>query len=826
MSAIAALCAISCTVASMDLPVEHTVLQQEVAQIPVEVEPENRVISPHMAEPESYTNFPEAHSVDPRPEEPLSSPLPPRKTPKLLTVSGLGGRGDRPTDNQPDLILTTLQNNAMASMPLPVGSRSGGRLRQEIAQIPAGVDSQAIPVNVDPQEIIELGSDADFTEVQVTDREGDQRQFPLEPSDDETLDDSLELEEEAEAEPVISVLEVIGDRQEYDEPGQIVTAWGNVVVRFQDSVLTADQLDINLNSKLAIATGNVTLRRGQQLLRGERFDYFFVQNRGFIQEAQGEVSLNSLNSDPTQPAPPYSNITDPAILLNERLLLSQPITDVRATNDGVNLTIGSTRDLAETQVGGINRVRFYAAEVEFFGDRWEAKDVRLTNDPFNPPELQVLASSATYQRIDEFTDELVTRDTRLLIDDNISLPIYPRTFRFDKSENNGIFSLVSFGYDGDELGGLYVQRRITIFNNAKGRWTVTPQYLIQKAVLADSSLGQADDNADTPFSPAAFALKTAFNYNFNPRFFIVAKGSVPSLNLDNVEDRLRFNLRVEQQFGKLDNPFRLSQEFNYRDRLFNGSLGFQRVKSSLGIVLRSPLYRFGNSGVSLDYQASLQNITADSDRAELLDPGIGVDEVNLTRYQGTIGLNYGLPLWQGSALPATRDQGLRYSPRVIVPYVSLFTGVRGVASLYSSGDRQLSASANIGIQGQFGHFARKSFDYTGFNISYGQSAINEISPFLFDRIADTRTLSFGITQHLYGPFRVGFQTSQNLETKTAISTDYFVEYSRRTHSLLLRYNPVLELGSINIKINDFNWSGSTDPFVNNEIRPVVDGVIP
>lgn len=822
MSAIAALCAVSCTVASMDLPVEQMVVRQEVAQLPVNGTSRKIGIRPTIAKSESSVSLPKAKIED------QLLPLEPGEISQPFTVNRLAISGDRPTDIQPKSTIATLQDNAVRSMALPVDSRRAG---QEIAQIPINVESQttpvngesqAIPINVDPQEMIELGGDGNFTDVQVTDRQGDQQVFPLEESEEETPEASASSEE-----PVLNVLEVIGDRQEYDEPGQIVTARGNVVARFQDSVLTADQIDINLNSKLAIATGNVTLRRGQQLLRGERFDYFFVQNRGFIQQASGEVSLKALSSDPTQPAQPYSNITDPAILLNERLLLSQPITNVNATNDGVNFTIGSTRDSIDSEIGSINRVRFYAAEVEFFGDRWEAQDVRLTNDPFNPPELQILASSATYQPIDEFTDELVTRDTRLSIDDNISIPVYPRTFRFDKSdEDNGIFSLVSFGYDGDERGGLYVQRRITIFNDAKGRWTVTPQYLIQKALIADSSLGQADDNADTPFSPAAFALKTDFNYNFNPRFFVVAKGSVPSLNLDNVEDRLRFNLIVEQQFGKLNNPFRLSQEFNYRDRLFNGSLGFQRVKSSLGIVLRSPLYRFGNSGVSLDYQASLQNITADTDRAELLDPGIGFGEVNLTRYQGTVGLNYGLPLWQGQALPATREQGLRYSPRVIVPYVSLFTGLRGVASLYSSGDRQLSASANIGIQGQFGHFARKSFNYTGFNISYGQSAINEVSPFLFDRIADSRTLSFGLTQQLYGPFRIGFQTSRNIETKQAISTDYFIEYSRRTHSVLLRYNPVLQLGSINFKINDFNWNGTTDPFVTGEVRPVVDGVIP
>lgn len=704
----------------------------------------------------------------------------------------------------------------------PVG-HSPDQTIQAAQHIPAEIEQVAQLPTLEESQPLDLPTEPPYSEVQIQDRNGEQQQFSLEtepPPPEPTATTEI---------PIPSVLEVLSDRQEYNEQTEVVTALGNVVVRFQAGVLTADQLQINLNSKLAIAKGNVALQRGQQILRGEQFHYFFVQNRGSIEQAQGEVSQASFQQDFSQPpAPTFSNQANPAVLLNERLLLQQPITAVSGV-DGVNLLVGSGRDIGTRAVpeqgGTINRVRFQAGSIEFVGDRWEAKDVYLTNDPFSPPELQIYAQSATYQPVNEFVDELVTTKTRILIDDNISLPLFPRTFRFGTSE--GIFSEVSAGFDDEERGGLFIQRRFSIFQSRQGQWTVTPQYLVQKAFFPDTPIGETtEDDAGKVLAPGVFALTSKFNYTFNPRLLVQAKGSLENLRLEDIDEKLKLNFRVEQLFGKLDNPFRFSQEFNFRDRLFNGSLGFQRVQRSMGVVLRSPDYRFGDSGFSTNYQASIQNIDANTDRPALLDPGVSEGEVNLTRLQGTVALSHNLTIWQGQALPATRFAGLRYSPQPIVPYLALATGIRGVTAAYSNGDRQASISGSIGIQGQLGHFSRNSFDYTGFNLTYSRGTRGETSPFLFDRFADRQTLELGLTQHLYGPFRVGFQTLINLDRDEPISTDYFMEYSRRTHAVLLRYNPVLEIGSLSIKINDFNWNGTTDPFVTQEIRPVIEGVIP
>jgi Protein of unknown function (DUF3769) len=119
---------------------------------------------------------------------------------------------------------------------------------------------------------------------------------------------------------------------------------------------------------------------------------------------------------------------------------------------------------------------------------------------------------------------------------------------------------------------------------------------------------------------------------------------------------------------------------------------------------------------------------------------------------------------------------------------------------------------NIGVQGQIGNFSGSSFDYTGFNLNYFQQFTGSSSPFLFDRFVDNRILSAGINQQISGPFRAGIQTSLNLDTGQQISTDYYLEYSRRTYNLIVRYNPILQFGSIGFRLNDFNWDGVSPKF--------------
>ncbi|MBD1897390.1 DUF3769 domain-containing protein [Coleofasciculus sp. FACHB-129] len=611
------------------------------------------------------------------------------------------------------------------------------------------------------------------------------------------------------------VVELTSDQQEYDVDRQVVTAEGDVVLRYQGAVVDADRLQVNLPNRVVVGDGNVAMTRGEQVLRGDRVEYYFAQDSGFLLNASGEIYQPSAGADFSSPLPNDASAAAASVRpLSDRITANQPVSNITSPG-GYGLVFGAGQNIQNQQSfqqgGAINRLRFQADRVDFDSEGAFATNVRLTNDPFSPPELEVRADTARFRRISPLVDEITTTRSRVVFDQGFSIPIFQDRRVIDRSETEP--GLVTFGYDAEDRGGVFAERTFQLISTNRVRLRVTPQYFLQKAVSEGSFL-----------DPSVFGLRTRLDATLSPTTTLRGSAVFTSLDPEEIaDDQLRASLRLRQIIGTRL-PHTLNLEYSYRDRLFNGSLGYQTVQSSLGAVLTSPVIPLGNTGINLTYQAGAQFINADTDRLDLLEPGHTNNRVSLSRYQASASLNRNFLLWRGKGLPATPTEGLRYTPVPVVPYVQLTTGVTGVYSGYSSGDSQESLSGSIGVQGQFGHFSRPFLDYTGFNVTYSQVARGGISPFLFDRLVDTNVLSAGITQQIYGPFRLGFQTSVNLNTKENISTDYFLEYSRRTYNIVLRYNPVLQLGSISFRLNDFNWLGTPEPFPGSGVRPVVQGV--
>ncbi|MGL5796233.1 MAG: DUF3769 domain-containing protein, partial [Waterburya sp.] len=283
----------------------------------------------------------------------------------------------------------------------------------------------------------------------------------------------------------VDVIEVIADRQEYDQQRQVITAEGMVVMRFAQSVMTSDRLEINLADRIAVAQGNVVLKRGEHVLRGDKFEYYLVADRGIIFNAGGEIYQPSLNQDTDleRRLAPESTILDRA--LSDRLLTEQPLTNVTGTT-GLEGTIGSTRDIDLLQTdnpssGTINRLRFQAERVDFEADTWSARNLRLTNDPFSPPELELKSETATFQRLDTLRNKLSTTKSRVVIDDSVSIPLLASGFVFDGRPSQP--GLLNLGFDGEERGGFYIERTWRVTNGETFNWEITPQYFLQRALF-------------------------------------------------------------------------------------------------------------------------------------------------------------------------------------------------------------------------------------------------------------------------------------------------------------------------------------------------------
>lgn len=674
--------------------------------------------------------------------------------------------------------------------------------------------------------------------------------------------------------PSTPVIELKADRQDYDQERQILTAEGNVVMRYQGAILDADRVQISFLKRQAVADGNASLVQGEgKKLFGNRLEYNYGNGSGKVFQARSEVYLKNIGpkDNPTLPSDVgRTGVSEP--LLSQRLILQQPLQNVTQAGQFsiVGAFGGTSAGLQEGQVnvpksgGSVNRYRIEAEQIIFDDRGWEATNVRLTNDPFSPPELEIRAKTARVRAIGPYEDELLLQNGRIVFDQKTAIPLVLQRYVINRRRNNPIPSLVEFGYDAQERGGFFIQRTQTLFSNSKVQWTISPQFYIQAALSPNAfrqKLGVGNQTAaNGPFDPNLYGFRTDIKAELTPDTLF--SGFLSLTSLTQLQDNLRARLSLRQNITperpnyvcinrpatqtadtsnettaetaaasappkcgiyEIAGNYNIRGEFTYRDRFFNGSLGFQTVQQSFGAVLTSPTYQIARTGINLSYQLSGQEINAITDRAALISSDNS--RVTLGRLQASVALSRGFTFWQGKPLPATASEGLKYTASPVVPYFGAFAGLNGVGTYYTSGDTQNYLQATIGIQGQRGNFSKPFGDYTGFNLSLVQTFLQGQSPYLFDRLVDQRFFSAGISQQLYGPLRVGAQTAINLDTGREISTDYTVEYSRRTYSVILRYNPVQQIGSVNLIINDFNWVGGTNPFSNAEIRSVEGGII-
>lgn len=616
------------------------------------------------------------------------------------------------------------------------------------------------------------------------------------------------------------VVELTSDRQQYDQQRQIVTAEGKAVLRFDGAVLEADRLQLNVSNLIAVGEGNVTLTRGQQLVRGQRFTYNFVQDNGDIFNARGDIYLPTSDTDfsPTLPTDVTAGgvVQQPA---GPSVRADQPLQQVTSPG-GISFAVGSS---LPRPTGAVRRVRFEAERVDLNPEGWQARNVRLTNDPFSPPELEVRANTVTLTRETPLRTRIKATRPRLVLDRRLSLPIPRNEAVIDRRPRSVSPAIAQLGFDADDRGGLFVERSFTPIDLEQFRLRLTPQIFLQRAL----------QNGFSFLDPANYGLRARLDGDLGPRTSIRGNAVFTTFDLNDLEEKVRGSLRLRQRIGNPLAPYTATLEYSYRDRLYNGTLGYQTVRSSIGGILTSPVIPLGKTGINLSYQLGAQYVNANTDKFNLLYPNgyiPGVtplranNRVSLGRFQGSAALSRAFVLWVGKALPSTANQGLRYTAAPVIPYLIFITGLSATSSFYTSGDNQTLFSGTVGLAGQLGHFSRPFFDYTSFNISYTQGFLSGASPFAFDRVVDKNILSAGITQQIYGPFRIGVQTAINVETGRQLSTDYFLEYSRRTYGITVRYNPQLGLGAINFRISDFNWTGGSDPFSDSEVTPVLGGV--
>jgi hypothetical protein len=583
--------------------------------------------------------------------------------------------------------------------------------------------------------------------------------------------------------PTETVLEVSADSQEYDTIQRVMTAVGNVMLRYQGGELKADRIQSLAQQQRIIAEGNVQLTRGEQVLLGDRLEYDLKTKTGTFFKPSGTIFLPSASRDFSVQTPGTTSAG------------SNPLVPLNGSLSRANQTVQTK--------SGVQRLRFAADRIAFGESTWQAINVRITNDPFSPAELELRADQAQLTRLATREDVVTLQRPRLVFDQNIAIPI-PRRRAVLNSQRQDPFG-IDIGFDDRDRGGLYLGRRFTPFDSKAFTFSITPQFFIERAI--------SDRNFDLT-DPDLYGVSLALQSRIDSKTRLTGFGVLRSFDFPKIGDNLRAGLRIQRSFG----DYQLALEAAYRERVLNGTLGERTIQNRIGGIFSSPVIPIGKSGLEISYRLSAEYITAETDRA------IPFPLDSLARFQGAISLRYPWTLWKGKTLPATATEGMRYTPEPLQPSLRIVATGTGIGSGYSNGDAQGSLIGKIQLEGQFGHFSRSYLDYTGFFVGFSQGVQIGESPFLFDRVVDRQVLSFGILQQIYGPIRVGFQTSVNLDSGELFNTDIILDYSRRTYGLSFRYNPNLQVGSVVFRINSFNWLFNRDPLTSPEVGVVESGV--
>ncbi|HIK46261.1 MAG TPA: DUF3769 domain-containing protein [Leptolyngbyaceae cyanobacterium M65_K2018_010] len=597
-----------------------------------------------------------------------------------------------------------------------------------------------------------------------------------------------------------SALILRADRQEFEPQRQVIFATGDVLVQVGDSQLAADRLWVNLENRQVRAEGNVFFNRNQQILQAETVIYNLLQGAGTLTDARGAVQFRSLAEDFAASLPTTVPVASTSPI-DYRLQGAGTISEVTSPG-GVTLATDAQQFLFGAEQQDLRRLRFESSQISFDATGWDATEVRITNDPFSPPEIELRSNQVTLTPLPDDQDRICFDHPRLVFDQTLSIPVFRRCFTLQRGQlPDDAFNPLptSIGYDALDRGGLFIEREVRVPMVGPWRFSIVPQFYISRWL----------DNAESFFDPENFGFVARLNGPIGPRTTATAVVSLPGLDLSQFTQRVRASFRTQQLIG----THRLNLEYTYRDRLFNGSLGFQDVQSSIGGLLESPVIPLGDSQINLTYQVSGQYVTANTDDASLLPTGETFGLTSLPRAQGSADLSRSFVLWRGQPKPSTTLEGLRYSPRPIVPSLGLSAGVRGTATYYGNNTLQSVLEARVSLAGQLGHLVRDFFDFTQFNLGFSTSLLGgEPSPFLFDRVVDQNTLSGGIIQQIYGPILVGFQTSWNIDERQVIETNFVIEYRRRAYGVLLRYNPQQETGFLGFRLSDFNWTGVPERF--------------
>ena len=584
--------------------------------------------------------------------------------------------------------------------------------------------------------------------------------------------------------------------------GSLFIADGDVFIKSSIGIMRASKLIYDEELKKIIIEGDISFKTKTQFLNAKTIKYDFINKRGFILDAYGSIDFTSLKNFFEH----YSSEN-----LNDNFEKDFQIKDVILDNSSfINL---KNREDINARLNPIKRSRFISDRIEINDDIWSASELKLTNDPYNEPQL--IINNEDFKFIyDKNESKIKTKWSSLIFEDKLTIPIGPRNISTNKQSyfKWGVF------YDKEKYDGLSLYRSFDpLFFGKKKRiqLNMLSKFNIQRMLNGKTksfSLHNENILGDKTEQDADlldyFGIDALINSSIGDwSYFLNAETN--SFDLEKLDKALEAKSYINKNIYLKDrkNYFasgELAFFWTFREKTKNGSLGEILVNNSYGVLYDLEILKNKkNINVTRNFSLGYGNFESPS-RINSKNL-IAKKRANLSLKQKNEYV-----FWQPK-YEKYLTENYKYSPSIIKR--GLFWLIEGNADFfrYDDGNKQDIILIKTGPKLVLGGFKNNFFDYTKIEL-YPRFKFNRgDSPFSFDQVVDSSVIEFNIKQRLYKALAVKFSGEFDLEknnsTDNLINPNLEISWNRRAYNVGLFYNFDSEAGGINFDIYSFNFNG-------------------
>ena len=600
-------------------------------------------------------------------------------------------------------------------------------------------------------------------------------------------------------------------------------AEGDVVIQNGSSILVAEKLEYKYKLKKISLNGNIKFYAKDQFFKASKFEFDLNNKTGYISNIYGSINFDSLEFLKLE--------KDVDNKISEEVFLDTKIKNVKLKNSSIlgfqeldlkeegNFVKKVTSQKFILELNDPQEWRFKSKKIDINNNEWFAQKLVLTNDPFNSPQLVI---NNTGFKSTNLGGEITLKSnwSTIVLDNKIYIPTGPRRYKIDEDY---LFRW-GLGYDKDSKDGLFITRNFDpkYFGSQKNsRLELKKEFYLQRALNGQTksfsnkneSVIAAKSKRDAKFLDY-FGLEGNLNtkiknFDFNSDF------SINSFDLNKLKKSFSTKTEVgtilnsEKKFNKKKET-KLSLFGNYRDKVWNGSLGEKEIISAYGVkIIKTNYWDENNISKSSTIAASYGDYQS-SDRTDNLKI------INRERLNIFLDRTHSYRIWMPEKNKYINKQNI-YSPEVIPTGLNINALAKVDLYRYSDNNYQDLLIMKLGPELTIGNFKNKILDYTKISIYQKITLSNGNSPFGFDQSEDNNIIELNLKQQLFGPLTIDYKTEYNLDSesekyKKFFNSKYELTWNRRAYSFGIFYNSELKAGGLNFKINSFNFDGYGENF--------------